>query len=362
MRRTLEERTCKNTNDLSGCVNAALRDSSSYYQLDFYPQDIKWDGAFHRITIKTTRSGVRLSYRRGYFAVDGEQLAKQEAPDDRLRDACSDFLPSTAIRLTAHAVPQSQQGGATYAVSIAPDALTLVPQGATQTIVLQAAVCRFSGKGDNFQFSKQDLSGVVSEDALRTWQTQGLSDSVTIHPDVDTHSVRFAVLDVPTGLTGALDFPISAGSANATAAAAPAPPPPAIVIKKSILEIPDRPAPQGPQPPMGSLTFHGPSGNSGTLDWNGDALLYRGDLPVDQSAPAFFGYAFGGKFRCSAGALAPIDPATGEAKLVLTVRNSEGRFATVELGGSEPKYSGDLVIDATARVFFNVVWSLSHCQ
>lgn len=352
-------RSCKNTNDLSGCVNTALRDSSSYYQLDFYPQDTKWDGAFHRITIKTTRSGVRLSYRRGYFAVDGEQLAKQEAPDDRLREACSDFLPSTAIHLTAQAVSQSAQDGMKYTVSIAPDALTLIPQGATQAIALQAALCRFNGKGDNFQFSKQDLSGELSESVLRAWQTQGLPDSVTIQPDASTRAVRFVVLDVPTGLTGALDLPVSRGSGGATAGVTPIP---AIVIKKSVLEIPDRPAPQTPQQPMGSMSFHGASGSSGTLDWDGDTLRYLGDLPVEQSAPAFFNYAFGGKFRCEGGALAPIDPATGEAKLVITVRNGEGRFATVELDGSEPKYSGDLVIDAKARVFFNLVWQLSHCR
>jgi VWFA-related protein len=36
-------KTCKNTNNLSGCVQAALTDSSSYYELAYNPQNIKWE-------------------------------------------------------------------------------------------------------------------------------------------------------------------------------------------------------------------------------------------------------------------------------------------------------------------------------
>ncbi len=91
-------KTCANTNDLSGCVQKALDNSSSYYELAFYPRDVKWNGEFQRIEVKTSRRGVKLIYRRGYFAVDGDMLAKVQKPEDRLYQACSDPLPSTAHR------------------------------------------------------------------------------------------------------------------------------------------------------------------------------------------------------------------------------------------------------------------------
>src|ERR1700688_2924604 len=42
-------KACKNGNDLAGCVMTALKDSSSYYEMSFYPQNVSWDGKFHKI-------------------------------------------------------------------------------------------------------------------------------------------------------------------------------------------------------------------------------------------------------------------------------------------------------------------------
>ena len=72
-------KACKNSNDLAGCVMTALKDSSSYYEMSFYPQNVNWDGRFHKIVVKTTRPGVKLTYRRGYYALDAASLAKKAA-------------------------------------------------------------------------------------------------------------------------------------------------------------------------------------------------------------------------------------------------------------------------------------------
>ena len=85
-------RACKNSNDLAGCVMTALKDSSSYYEMSFYPQKVNWDGKFHKIFVKTTRLGVKLSYRRGYYALDASSLAKKQQPEDHLRQACADQI------------------------------------------------------------------------------------------------------------------------------------------------------------------------------------------------------------------------------------------------------------------------------
>jgi VWFA-related protein len=352
-------RPCVNTNALSACVGAALKDSSSYYELAFYPENIKWDGGFHKIVVKTTRRDVSLSYRRGYFALDGEELAKEQKPDDRLRQACSDFLPSSAIHLVARPVPPAsvaQEKQLRYLITIAPDALTLVQNGAARAVNVEAAICQFGVKDNSFRISKQDLSGNVPDDALEKWQEQGLPDSIVIDPDDSSRRVRFAVLDVPTGLTGAVDVPARLADLQTFVAA---PVPAVATVAPPALIIPDR-GTQSSQP-MGTMIFHGPSGQSGTLDWNGDTLAYRGELAIDQSAPAFFGYAFGARFRCQAGNLVSSDPAGGEPKLQVTVRNYNGRFATIDLKGGEPQYSGTLVVDSTARAFFQKVWQLSRC-
>ncbi len=100
----------------------------------------------------------------------------------------------------------------------------------------------------------------------------------------------------------------------------------------------------------------------GALDWNGDALIYQGDLDIEQSAPAFFSYAFGAKYQCQSGNLVSIDSASQRLpKLQVTFRNHDGKIAVVDLKGAEPQYSGDLPVNSDVRAFFDRVWQLSHC-
>ena len=358
-------RTCKNSNDLSGCIATALKDGASYYEVGFYPEGIKWDGKYHSVTVRTTRRGLTLNYRRSYFAVDTEAMAKALKPEDQLRQACSDLLPSTSIHLAAQAVPPEPAGangdpaGPRYLFLIAPGGLSRVQIGSVSGINAMAATCEFDATGTSYRFLTQRLAGTASEELMQKWQTQGLPDFVTLSPVTVPHRVRFAVIDVPTGLTGAVDVPVRPEDM----AIKPVPPPPPAVIS-AVMAIPDRLAGQQTYQPRatGALTFGSPSGQSGTLDWNGSVLLYRGDLPMEQSAAAFFDYAFGGRFACSAGQLAPKDPASGEAKLQFIAGNHDGKVAIVDLKGAQPEYSGDLPVDATARAFFDRVWRLSHCQ
>jgi hypothetical protein len=359
-------KTCKNGNDLSGCIMTALKDGSSYYEVGFYPENVKWDGKYHTVTIKTSRRGVTLNYRRSYFAIDADAAAKAIKPDDLLRQACSDLLPSTSIHLVGQVVPPESAGqapGQRYLFLIAPGGLSRVQVGTAHGINAAAATCEFSASGDSFQFATQKLVGTATDEMFQKWQTQGIPDFVTLTPNPATRRIRFVVVDTPTGLTGALDVPVR--PADMTMKAPPPPPaPPTAAPISAVLAIPDRFAPNQEWTPRatGALTFGLPSGQSGTLDWNGDVLLYRGDLPLDQAAKAFFDYAFGARFHCQAGSLAPNDPAGGEPKLQFIVGNHNANTVTVDLKGNQPQYSGDLPVDPTAKALFDRVSRLSHCQ
>ena len=357
-------KTCKNSNDLSGCITTALKDGSSYYEVGFYPENVKWDGKYHTVTIKTSRRGVTLNYRRSYFAIDADAMAKALKPEDQLRQACSDLLPSTSIHLVGQAVPPesaAQGPGPRYLFLIAPGGLSRVQIGTAHGINAAAATCEFSASGDSFQFATQKLVGTASDETFQKWQTQGIPDFVTLTPNPATRRIRFVVVDIPTGLTGALDVPVRPADMTMKA---PPPASPAISAISAVLAIPDRFTPQQEWTPRatGALTFGVPSGQSGTLDWNGNVLLYRGDLAPDLSAKAFFDYAFGERFHCQAGSLVPNDPAGGEPKLQFIAGNHDGKVLTVDLKGDQPQYTGDLPVDPTAKAFFDRVWRLAHCQ
>lgn len=344
---------CKNTNDLSGCVGAALADSSSYYELAYYPQNVKWDGGFHTISVKTTRHGVKLTYRRGYFAEDAETLAQSQPPEKRLQQACQDFLPSTAIPITAQAVPSAKPDEIQYLMSVPPGTLSLTPDGQSHKLSARMATCVYSANGSSFRFTTRNLSRTLSGADFNALQTSGLHGYLDA-PKADTVRVRITVLDLGTGLTGALDIPIHPEDfENATAS-------PAALLPESTSPAPSPGNP--PSLPAHSITFHSSSGAAGALDWDGDSLSYHGDVGVGQAAPAYFHNTLGVTFHCEDGELIPRDASDAKPDLHFNFKNPTGQTAGVDLTGSDPQYSGDLPVDPSAKPFFETLWYLCHCR
>jgi VWFA-related protein len=414
-------KTCKNTNDLAGCVQAALDESSSYYELSYYPENLKWDGHFQKITIKTPRHGVKLSYRRGFFAADNAQRANSAQPNQLLQDACMDPLPSTGIGLTVEPVAPQQSngapqqnvaaqsstaaaGGARYLLSISARSLTLGPAEGPRELKLQMAICEYDPKGDRFQFFPHDLSRPVTDSAWQTWQQHGIRNIFDYDAKPENPRLRFAVLDVPSGTTGSVDVPAHPRDFGVlpgvlvpapSRAAAPAGEVPASQPGLSQGAAANSSAGNSAAPPLlaappqqkitTALVFSSNTGQSGKLDWSGAQVTYVGNLGIEVGASAFFDKFLGAKYRCQDGALVPINapppslknnpsansssgaagiPATSSdaAKLAFFLRSAKGPAALVDITGAAPTYSGDLPVDEHARAFFDQVWQLAHCK
>ncbi|HXQ26206.1 MAG TPA: VWA domain-containing protein [Candidatus Acidoferrales bacterium] len=355
-------RICANTNDLSGCVQSALNDGSSYYELAYYPENVKWDGHFQKITIKSEQHGVKLAYRRGYFATDAQARLSQEKPEALLQQVCIDPLPATSISLTAEAVPPLQAPGQTaqarYLLTISPTALSLEPEGGSRRLRLQMAICEYDPKGDKFQIFPRDLSGPVSEAVYKGWQERGIRSIFDFSAKDEDGRLRFAVLDVPSGMTGSVDVPAHPrefGAAPGAVAPEPAAAAPAAGATAPAV------APQ--RAVTTSLVFKSSSGATSKLDWKSETMQYTGDLDVAVGARAFFQQFLGGQFHCQAGTLVPNDSASAAVpKLAFAFESATAALAVVDLAGDEPKYSGALPVDSTAKPFFDQVWKLCHCQ
>jgi VWFA-related protein len=354
-------RTCKNTNDLSGCVQSALRDGAVYYELGYYPEGIAWDGRFHKILIKTTEHGLKLTYRRGYFATEPQSSAARQNPQDLLKQACASPLPSTSIALKVLPIePEQSRGPATqpapsrYLLNVSPSGLSFQMVEGLRHLDLQMAICEFDPEGNSFQFFSRDLSRAVPDDVFRAWQEQGIRSIFDYAAKPDDLRLRFAVLDVPSGEMGSLDVPahprkfamVPAAEVPATSRAAAARPEP----EKNTSQVATK------------ITFHTGTATS-WLDWSGDALSYHGDIGIEQGAPAFFKSLYSANFHCEGGKLIGNDPGSdAKPSYLLTFRNPAGPGALVELGGDAPAYSGNLQVDASARRFFDYLWKLCHCR
>jgi hypothetical protein len=60
-----------NINSLSDVMQKVSANSSDFYTLSYSPTDAKMDGNYRKIDVKVEGGKYNISYRRGYFAVDG---------------------------------------------------------------------------------------------------------------------------------------------------------------------------------------------------------------------------------------------------------------------------------------------------
>jgi VWFA-related protein len=112
-----------NTNALSDVIDKITSTSNHFYTLSYSPTDAKMDGTFRNIKVKVEGADYKLSYRRGYFAVEealpGSSLAVRSQEIQKLASknpgAVDPLLPFMDLGM-----PQSQQ--ILYKIRIVPAA------------------------------------------------------------------------------------------------------------------------------------------------------------------------------------------------------------------------------------------------
>ena len=81
-------------------------------------------------------------------------------------------------------------------------------EGDSYNLNIKMADCEFAQKTTIFKFNERELTKTVSADVFRSWQSTGIPDHIALMPAADTRRIRLVVLDVSSGLTGAIDIPV----------------------------------------------------------------------------------------------------------------------------------------------------------
>src|SRR5262249_50986155 len=146
-------RICVNNNDLADCVKTAVTEGSSYYEIAYYPESSNWKGEFHKIIVKSSRPGVQLAFRQGYYARAGSAPAAGDKSsndnDLQLQEAaCEDLLTSTSLLLVAESLPPDQPTQAKYFMAIDAKMITFSPTDTgAHEIRLDLGVCSLDQSG-----------------------------------------------------------------------------------------------------------------------------------------------------------------------------------------------------------------------
>jgi len=87
------------SNDFSQVFKGVQQDTSSYYLLGYHSSNPARDGRFRRIVVKVNVPGVKLDYRRGYYAPADYQHSTKDDKELQLQEELASELPSTDLPL-----------------------------------------------------------------------------------------------------------------------------------------------------------------------------------------------------------------------------------------------------------------------
>lgn len=222
---------CVNNNDLADCVKTAVTEGSSYYELAYYPDASDWHGEFHKIVVKSTRPGVNLSFRQGYYARAGGSPAnagEKNSNDPQLQEAaCADLLTSTSVLVVAEAIPPDQPTQAKYFMAIDSKMITFSPtDGGGHELRLDLAVCALDRGGKPLQYLQDQVQQQLTDKEYAAISGRGVSHVVQFAPATDTVRVRLVVRDAVSGRLGSVDIPYTPAAKVPAAATSNAASPP----------------------------------------------------------------------------------------------------------------------------------------
>src|SRR4029077_8172392 len=112
--RTLAENTdgraIVNRNDIATGMKQITRDSSAYYLIGYNSLQAPTDGKFHEIKVKVKRPGVQVRARRGYWALNREEVARATAPAVVVAKPVEAAIANAVVRPSRASVVRSWVG------------------------------------------------------------------------------------------------------------------------------------------------------------------------------------------------------------------------------------------------------------
>ncbi len=87
------------SNDFSKIFTGVQQDTSTYYLLGYHSTNLARDGRYRRIVVKSSVPGVKIDYRRGYYAPADYQHATKDDKERQLEEELASELPATDLPL-----------------------------------------------------------------------------------------------------------------------------------------------------------------------------------------------------------------------------------------------------------------------
>jgi VWFA-related protein len=206
------------TNDFKDVMHRSLRQGENYYTLAYVPKNIDGNEGYRKIEIKTPANGVKLEYRRGYFALAGTE--QQSDPTVQLlASAMQPSVPEyTMLLLKVQVLPPDRDNRAVridYAVAPADISFSDAPDQLKHAHLDFMAVAWDQGNKEAGRVLTPVDFHIRNETYQETMRT-GVPGHQELELKPGTYVLRVGVMDKDSHKIGTVDVPLTVDSAGNT--------------------------------------------------------------------------------------------------------------------------------------------------
>jgi VWFA-related protein len=204
-----------NRNEIGDAIVESMNDGAAYYTLAYSPGNRDWNGKFRHISVKSKRSGVRLRYRLGYFAMQTGTRANQSPQEEaatfeRAMDISSPV--STAVVFQARVFQPSartqNQVVVNYSIVAAGLSFEQAPDQ-LQHASVNCAVEVYSTNGERVKKDATTMTAALQPDVFNKVVREGFPCQEKLALSPGDYMIRLGVRDNTTGTIGTADTRVS---------------------------------------------------------------------------------------------------------------------------------------------------------
>lgn len=190
-----------NSNDIAGMMRSAYDASQSYYTVSYSPANKEWKGEYRRTDVSVAKKGYRLTYRRGYYAVDRPVTAP--TTDDFTRALRKGAPPARSVLFTTTLKKDSQAIVLDYSVDV--HTLKFAGDGDIQTAGVDCAVVEYDRLGKVLGTAQVHVDGKVKPGDWARLEQAGFPAHQVLPLAANAASITIGIRDHATGEFGNME-------------------------------------------------------------------------------------------------------------------------------------------------------------
>ena len=199
---------CYRRSDVEKCFQEAVKDSSEYYLLGYYPASETPKSAWRKLSVHVRRPGLHVRARAGYFArgASDENFGREQDLELGLFSPLEYTVLPVTVRWTGSSdLSGKKKIGFQF---VLPPAAVTIDEGDQNHLSLDFAAVAKTPVGRPIAHFSQNVEGKLRSETVAALKSRGLDYEGAMELPPGEYTVRFVVRDNLSGQMGTVSAPL----------------------------------------------------------------------------------------------------------------------------------------------------------